>query len=297
MRNLAILTPAYNRGSNLKALFQSLCGQTSKDFEWWIVDDGSTDDTAQIVQLFIAQAQFPVHYIYKENGGKHTALNAAIPQIMSELTIIVDSDDTLTSDAAETIYQYHKKYAARLGLCGYTFHRKFPDGHISGKRFRSDEKIASYIDVRINGNDAYADKAEVFFTRCLQEFPFPEFPGEKFLGEDVVWIQMGRKYSMVHINKAIYQFEYQGDGLTKNRRRHNIASPQGCMYRGALYMEKDIALKYRIKGTLQYLIYGKFAGCGFYLLWRKSNFKYLIFFCILPAMLLYWKWKYVDEHQ
>lgn len=292
MSLLSILTPTYNRADNLEALFGSLCAQTNKDFEWWVVDDGSTDNTEQTVKSFILQAQFPIHYIYKENGGKHTALNAAIPQITSELTMIVDSDDTLTHDAVETIYYYHGKYADYPGLCGYVFLKQSQDGVISGKQFVPDERIASYAAVRINGDDTHADKAEVLYTRCLQEFPFPEFPGEKFLGEDVVWLQMGRTYPMVHINHVIYLFIYRGDGLTRNRRRHNIASPQGCTYRAALYMEKDIKLRYRIKATLQYLIYGRFAGKKLRTLIHMAKYKLWLVVLIVPAQLIYVVWNH-----
>lgn len=292
MALLSVLTPTYNRAGCLAALFKSLCAQTNQDFEWWIVNDGSTDETEDVVQAFQAQAEFLIHYIYKENGGKHTAMNAAIPQITSELTIIVDSDDTLTSDAVEVISQCHSKYADHADLCGYVFHKKLPNGRISGKSFTPDERIASYIDVRINGDDTHADKAEVFYTKCLQEFPFPEYPGEKFLGEDIVWLQMGRKYDMVHINKAIYVFEYQGDGLTRNRRKHNISSPRGCMHRAALYMERDIKLRYRIKGTLQYLIYGRFAGYSFVELWQSSSSKCLSSVFMVTAVLLYLYWNH-----
>lgn len=291
MALLSVLTPTYNRAGCLATLFKSLCAQTNQGFEWWVIDDGSTDETKSVVRSFQTQSAFPIHYIYKENGGKHTALSAAIPQITSELTFIVDSDDALTRDAVETIYRYHNKYASHSELCGYVFHRKFPDGRISGKMFEPDEKIGSYIDVRINGDDTKADKAEVFYTKCLQEFPFPEYPGEKFLGEDVVWLQMGRKYNMVHINQAIYVFEYQSDGLTKNRRKHNIASPRGCVHRASLYMERDIKMRYRIKGAMQYLIYGKFAGYRFSELWESSHFKCLTLASVLPAALLYSMWK------
>lgn len=293
MKKLAVLTPTYNRSGYLKALFESLCHQTNMDFEWWIVDDGSTDGTEEVIQGFQAQAVFPIHYTYKENGGKHTALNAAIPRITSELTIIVDSDDTLTREAVETIYSYHSKYANQPKLCGYVFHRKFSDGHISGKIFEPDEKIGSYIDVRINGDDTHADKAEVFYTKCLQEFPFPEYPGEKFLGEDTVWLPMGRSYDMVYINQAIYVFEYQDSGLTRNRRRHNIASPRGCMHRAALYMERDIKLRYRIKGAMQYLIYGKFAGYHNRMLVSMTEHKHIVRLLFVPAMLLYIVWRHM----
>lgn len=291
MKKLAVLTPTYNRSGYLKILFDSLCCQTDMDFEWWVVDDGSTDETRQIVQECQAQAGFPVHYIYKENGGKHTALNVAIPQITSELTMIVDSDDTLTGEAVETIYHYHNKYTGYPGLCGYVFHRKFPDGRISGKMFDPDEKIASYVDVRINGDDTHADKAEVFYTKCLQEFPFPEYKGEKFLGEDTVWLPMGRSYDMVYINKAIYIFEYQDNGLTRNRRRHNIASPRGCMHRATLYMERDIKLRYRLKGALQYLIYGKFAGYHLIELLTMTKYRLLATVLIVPASIMHAVWR------
>lgn len=291
MKKLAVLTPTYNRSGYLKILFDSLCCQTDMDFEWWVVDDGSTDETRQIVQECQAQAGFPVHYIYKENGGKHTALNVAIPQITSELTMIVDSDDTLTGEAVETIYHYHSKYTGYPGLCGYVFHRKFPDGRISGKMFDPDEKIASYVDVRINGDDTHADKAEVFYTKCLQEFPFPEYKGEKFLGEDTVWLPMGRSYDMVYINKAIYIFEYQDSGLTRNRRRHNIASPRGCMHRATLYMERDIKLRYRLKGALQYLIYGKFAGYHLIELLTMTKYRLLATVLIVPASIMHAVWR------
>lgn len=291
MSLLSVLTPTYNRRERLETLFQSLCRQTNQDFEWWIVDDGSTDGTRKTVESLCGRASFQIRYIYKENGGKHTALNAAIPQITSTLTIIVDSDDMLTDDAVETVFRYHGKYAGHGGLCGYVFHKQSPDGKISGKRFSPEERIGSYIDVRVNGNDTHADKAEVFYTRCLREFPFPEFPGERFLGEDVVWLQMGRTYPMVHINRAIYTFEYQNDGLTRNRRRNNIASPRGCVYRAELYMERDIRLRYRVKGALQYLIYGKFAGRSFFELWRKSRFRCLVAAVMLPAVPVWAMWK------
>ena len=214
---VTVLTPTFNRGGILNGLFQSLQKQTKKDFEWLLVDDGSIDNTKNVVEEMEKIAEFPMRYIYKENGGKHTALNVGIRQIASELTFIVDSDDTLVSDAIETILESHKKYGLQEKLCGYSFLRKFPDGKINGKSFEPDDKIGTYIECRINADDTQADKAEVFYTKCLKEYPFPEYKNEKFLGEDIVWIRMALKYQMVHINKAIYVGNYLEDGLTKNR--------------------------------------------------------------------------------
>ena len=285
---VTVLTPTFNRGGALNNLYQSLQKQTIKDFEWLLVDDGSTDDTKNIAEEMRKKAEFPMRYIYKENGGKHTALNVGVKQITSELTFIVDSDDTLVPDAIETILQYHKKYKERKDLCGYSFLRRFPDGNINGKPFEPDEKVGTYIECRINADDTQADKAEVFYTRCLKEFPFPEYRNEKFLGEDLVWIRMAMKYQMVHINRAIYVGNYLEDGLTKNRRKNNIRSPYGCMERAKEFMRPELKLKYRLKGAVQYLVYGKFAGEK--QLIAKAPYKGLAVCVALPSMLVYNRW-------
>ena len=205
---ITVLTPTFNRGRRLQSLWDSLQKQTVKDFEWLVVDDGSTDGTKDLITHLQEKSNFPIRYIYKNNGGKHTALNVGIQTICSELIFIVDSDDCVTDDAVESILKIHKKYRSQNNICGYAFLRAFPDGKVNGKKFDVDEKIGSYIDVRVNGDDTGADKAEVFKTHCLKEFPFPEYPNEKFLGEDLVWVRMARTYEMVHINKAIYVGNY-----------------------------------------------------------------------------------------
>lgn len=288
---ITVLTPTFNRGGELQSLWNSLQKQTVKDFEWLVVDDGSTDGTKDLITQLQEKSDFPIRYIYKNNGGKHTALNVGIQTICSELTFIVDSDDCVTDDAVESILKIHKKYRSQNSICGYAFLRAFPDGKVNGKKFDVDEKIGSYIDVRVNGDDTGADKAEVFKTHCLKEFPFPEYPNEKFLGEDLVWVRMARKYQMVHINKAIYIGNYLEDGLTNNRRKHNIASPIGCMHRAEEFMESDLKTRYRIKGGLQYIVYGRFAGVKVVDLIRKSRHKVLAALCIPGGLFLYSRWR------
>lgn len=290
--SITILTPTYNRGRGLNELFKSLQKQTIKNFEWLLIDDGSIDDTKNIVEKMKKEAEFPIIYIYKENGGKHTALNVGLKHIDSELTFIVDSDDTIEPDAIETILYYHNKYGKRRDLCGYSFLRKFPDGKINGKLFEPDEKIGTYIECRINANDTQADKAEVFYTKCLKEFSFPEYRNEKFLGEDLVWIRMALKYKMVHINRVIYKGNYLEDGLTKNRRKNNISSPYGCMKRAEEFMNPKLKLKYRFKGAIQYLVYGTFAGEK--KLITKTPYKFLTLCAVLPSILVYYKWSKVN---
>src|SRR6478752_2228821 len=126
--SLTVLTPTYDRAARLPALYESLLRQADPRVEWLIVDDGSRDDTADVVAGWIAEGRLPIRYIAKPNGGKHTALNVGIPTITSRLTFIVDSDDWLTDDAVRLIETYDSRYRARSGLAGFSFLRVAPDG-------------------------------------------------------------------------------------------------------------------------------------------------------------------------
>ena len=112
MALLTIITPTYNRADCLPLCWRSLCAQTVFDFQWLIVDDGSTDDTAAVVRDLQARTdRFSIDYVSKPNGGKHTALNASHPHIRGEYVTVLDSDDTLTPDAVETILEKWKLFA------------------------------------------------------------------------------------------------------------------------------------------------------------------------------------------
>lgn len=143
-----------------------------------------------------------------------------------------------------------------------------------------------------------ADKAEVFKTSCLKEFPFPEYQGERFLGEDIMWVRMARKYMMVHINKVIYIGNYQDDGLTKNRRLNNIKSPIVCMNRAKDFMGSEFKKKYRLKAALQYVIYGKFADVSVVEILKNTSDRTLALVCLIPGLILQksWKRKFCSNH-
>lgn len=286
---LAILTPSYNRAKLLPILFESLQGQSNKNFEWCIVDDGSKDETEQIVTDMVKQAEFPIRYIKKENGGKHTALNRAIKILDRELVFIVDSDDQVTPDAVDIILRNHEAFKDRKDLCGYAFLRSFKDGSVNGKPFPEENWITDYITARINSNDVLADKAEVFYAKCLREFPFPEFPGEKFLGEDAIWIRMACIYKMVHINQVIYVGEYLQDGMTRSGKGAKIASPKGEMYRAMALMNARCNFKSQIKGAVMFGTYGLIDGLSGLRIMQKSKFHPLVILG-MPISFAFAKW-------
>lgn len=268
---VTILTPTYNRGGLLSRLYGSLLQQTQKNFEWLIVDDGSTDDTEKTISLWMMERTLSIRYIRKENGGKHTALNRGIREIETPLTFIVDSDDWLSKDAVETIQGYYERYCSQRGtndradkerkerLCGFSFLRVGSDGKVNEGEFPIDDHVAAYRDERINAG-LLGDKAEVYLTGVLRQYPFPVFPGEKFLPEDAIWIRMSGPYQMVHANRRIYICDYLEGGLTKTGRYMKIYSPFGMMYRSAMYLaDQHVCFRVRVKMMLLYHVYSGFA--------------------------------------
>ena len=278
----------------MPALFQSLCEQEDSNFVWVVIDDGSTDGTETLMQDFQERAVFPIVYRKKTNGGKHTALNYAYPYIDSVLTFIVDSDDTLTPDAISTIKAVYEEYKEEKDLCGFSFLRgKRSGGYLSTSGVPRDAMKESFVDCRINRGIG-GDMAEVWYTNCLREYPFPEYPGEKFLGEDLVWIQMAKKYQMRFFNRVIYYSDYLDDGLTNNRRKHNIASPNGCVARAESFLNSNANLKAKIKAGLQFYIYGRFARMSWKELYARANNKPMYLVLCGPAHILYLRWKAVN---
>lgn len=299
MRVITIITPTYNREKYLEKLYSSLKEQTCKEFQWIVVDDGSTDNTQNLVKRFEKDENrdFEMQYIYQDNGGKHTALNSAIALTDTELIFIVDSDDYLPVDSIQTVLKYHDKYKQqkeRLHLCGYSFLRCHADGSVNTAYFPENEKVDSYCNVRINGNIG-GDKAEVFYTDVLKKFPFPVFEGERFLPEDIVWMQMSGPYNMVHINENVYTCDYLQGGLTNSGRKMKIKSPQGMVLRSKIYLDNSgVCLNVKVKMMLLYLIYGKFAGIESKELYRGINNKFLFVLLYFPAMVMRKRWgKYV----
>ena len=293
MNNVTVLTTTYNRAELLMKLYKSLCEQDCQSFEWLIVDDGSTDKTKDVIRSLIQDKHtFDIKYVYKENGGKHTALNYAYKYIKTPLTFIVDSDDSLTSDAISCIEKAYEENVNIHGLCGFSFLREKPEGgYLSTSIVPYDGMIESYVECRINRNIG-GDMAEVWYTDCLREFMFPVFPGERFLGEDIVWIKMSNKYKMRFYNKAIYISNYLEGGLTNNRRKHNIKSPNGCVKRAEAFLDSGANMNAKIKAGLQYQIYGRFAGRKIIDLACSSSHKILFALLFFPSLLLYLMWSH-----
>ena len=267
---ITVFTPTYNRASLLSRLYQSLCAQNFKDFEWIIVDDGSSDDTVSIVELLQSRPRnkdFSIRYYKKENGGKHTAINVGVKKAQGDLFFIADSDDVLPPNTLQIVAEVWEqtKYDNSIGgICG--FDGDINDGSIIGTGFPKDVQLSD-IELSNNINIGYIDATtrdvrfklkvdgdmkEVFRTSVLREFPFPEIKEERFCPEVLVWNRIASKYKLRHINKIIYLVEYQKDGITSAITRSRMNSPVASTMTYAEMLDYDISLKWKIRSAINY---------------------------------------------
>lgn len=288
---LTIITPAYNRGHLLKNCYDSLLRQTDPDFEWIIVDDGSQDGTESVVRSF-APADFPIIYIKKENGGKHTALNASHPHIRGKYVLILDSDDTLTDTAVEQIRRGWEcwKEMAQVGIVTFLKGAAEDDPNCTGSVAGEPVDILTGRRNVIHSTDC----CEVIRTELFLQYPFPEYPGERFISECALWNRVAQTHKCVYINDVIYICEYLDGGLTKSGKSLRIRNPRGGMFTSDLRMGSNNYAAQRIKYGLLYTCYGFFAGLSPAQILKQSSCKWLAGFCLLPGYALYrlWKQKY-----
>ncbi len=249
---ITVFTPTYNRAKLLPRLFESLCAQTCTDFEWLIVDDGSTDNTEEVVGNFIKghKQSFPIQYIRKENGGKHTAINLGAKEAKGELFLIADSDDTLPPQSIDTIIKNYipiKNNNSFAGVCGYMKHS---NGCIIGNPLLNID--ASSIEMRGKFR-IHGDMLEVFKTNILKEFPFPEISNERFCPEALVWNRIAQKYKLRVFAKAIYCRDYFEGGLTANIVRIRMNSPVASMMTYAeMTKYPSVPLMQKIRSAINY---------------------------------------------
>lgn len=301
---ITILTPTFNRSEKLEKLYHSLMRQTRHGFVWLIVDDGSTDDTAERVSCWKEQTadsddwKPEIRYVYQTNAGKHVAINHGIDLIDTCLTFIVDSDDYLTEDSVEVAEKYLAEYGREresLKLAGFSFIRVSENGRVNNRLFPLDNEVDTFTEVRINRN-LLGDKAEIFFTDIMKKYPFPQFHEERFLPEDAIWIRMSGPYKMVHANRQIYVCDYLKGGLTKSGRGMKMNSPYGMMYRSEGYLSNNsVRAAVQIKMMMLWQVYSHFAGQKYNGETIPDNCKvshdFLYYLCLIPGIILYWFWK------
>lgn len=224
-----VFTPTYNRAYTINHLYESLKKQTMKDFEWIVIDDGSTDDTENLINRIIsAEHEFPIIYKKTQNKGKHNAINLGVQMAEGRMFFIVDSDDYLPDDSLEIIFEMEKtideenkkNFAGIAGLKGSNENKAY------GTTFVGNYLDSSYLDAQ--SNNIRGDKSEVYYTHLLKKYPFPVFENEKFIPESVVWnVIAADGYKLRYFNKIVYYCKYLDDGLTKRGDEKYKTIPKG----------------------------------------------------------------------
>lgn len=214
---LTIFTPTYNRAYIIENLYRSLQGQTCTDFEWLVIDDGSSDNTNE---LFVAWQQdentFPIRYYCFENCGKAREINRALDLAEGELFFTVDSDDLLTSNAVELILQWEQTIPPNGKYCAFAGSDGNMDGIPTNPIFRKPFVDATFFDRDpIRPTFIGHDRPWVFYTNIHKQYKYPEFPGERFITEAVTWNRMANDGYLVRcFDDVIYLREHQPEGYT-----------------------------------------------------------------------------------
>lgn len=228
---ITIFTPIYNRAYIVEQLYHSLLRQTCFEFEWLIVDDGSTDNICTLVDEWLkSNQQFKIRIYHQENKGKHAAINYGVKLAKYESFFIVDSDDYLEDNAVETIICYWEEVHLDNGFAGIAGLRRNGSGKIIGG-IPLFEKCVDASNLERENFGLEGDKAEIYKTELLRRFPFPEYEGEKFLTEAVVWDRLAYEgYKIRWINMSLVVCDYLEDGLTAMRDKVFIDNPKGWAY-------------------------------------------------------------------
>lgn len=224
---ITVFTPTYNRAYIIEKLYKSLKEQTFTNFEWLVIDDGSSDETERLFAEWMKEErEFPIRYLKVSNGGKHRAINKATEHARGELFFIVDSDDYLAANALERLVFWERSLENDKRFCGVSGNRGSSVDRIHGTTFEGAYTDATSLERNARG--ITGDKAEAFYTAILRKYKFEEIEGEKFITEATVWDRMAYDgYKIRWFNETIYICDYLEDGLTTNIRKVFSENPKG----------------------------------------------------------------------
>lgn len=283
MKTLTVFTPAYNRAHTIGRTYDSLCRQTSKDFVWLIVDDGSVDDTRILVESWIREGKIEIKYIYQKNQGMHGAHNTAYRNIYTELNTCIDSDDYMPDDAVETIVKFWQKYGSEkyAGIIGLD---QMEGGGIIGSKFPDELVETTLYDFYARGGTG--DKKMVYRTDVIKKYPeYPIFQGEKYVSLGYKYLLIDQDYKLLTINKPLVIVEYQQDGSSMNMYRQYWNNPKGFAFIRKVDMRLSKSYKRKFESCIHYVSSSIRSKNKEFI--KESPLKFLTVLAIIPGIMLY----------
>lgn len=288
MKTLTVFTPAYNRAHTIGRTYESLCRQTSQDFEWLVVDDGSQDNTKELVEEWIRENKISIRYIYQQNQGMHGAHNTAYANIQTELNTCIDSDDYMPDNAVEKIVTFWKehgsdKYAGILAL-----DQEENTGKIIGTKFPEDLKESTLQGFYAAGGKG--DKKLVYRTNVINQYPpYPLFEGERYVGLAYKYMLIDQDYKLLTLNEPLVIVEYQADGSSYNMFKQYWRNPKGFAFFRKTEMVTTKSLKRKFMVCIHYVSSSIISKNKKFI--QESPCKFLTLMAIPAGYLLYQKIK------
>lgn len=288
MATLTVFTPTYNRKELLKRCYSSLQSQTNKDFEWIIVDDGSSDNTCDLVKDWIdSENDFSIRYYYKENGGLHTAYNVAIEHLDTELAVCIDSDDYMPENAVELILEFWEKNRSDkyAGITGLDFDAQ--SDKVIGGCYPDNQKTINLIDLLVGRYpESNGDKKHVIRSVLYkQAAPMRSFPGEKFFNPHYLHLEISRNYDFLILNKNFCYVDYQETGMTNNMLFQYYNSPNSFAEIRLQYLSfNNLPFAFKVRNCIHYVSSCRLAKRKKYI--RQCPYPIIAALCFLPGVIL-----------
>ena len=284
-----VFTPTYNRAHTLHRVYESLIAQTFRHFEWVIVDDGSTDNTRELVAKWQQTATFPIRYEWQENTGKAGAWNHGVRLANGELFLTLDSDDACVPNALERL-KYHwdsipgqqrDQFSAVTALC-INQH-----GKLVGDRFPEDVFDSTSFEMKTVHN-VFGEKWGFQRTEVMGQFNFPEIPNEKYISPSIVWNRISLHYKTRYINEALRIYYEDGpDSITRSSVKLRARNPKGASLFYREYANLSIPLAWKIKGIINYIRFSLHGKIHPSIIIKDSNHKALTILVFVAGFLLY----------
>ena len=210
---VTVLTPTLNRATTLSRAFESLRSQSFRDFEWLVVDDGSTDDTETFIRSAALVSDFPIRYHWQPNAGKHLAMNAGVRLAGAQLLVVMDSDDWLVPDGLACLHAVWSQIARPENYADVRALCVDQKGRLTCVPFPADQFDSDSFELRFRHRIS-GDTVSMWRTSVLREFPFPEDFHRVYVLESLVYHRIATRYRTRCINEVAGGKEYQRDGIS-----------------------------------------------------------------------------------
>ncbi|WP_271783557.1 glycosyltransferase family 2 protein [Aquimarina algiphila] len=285
MKTITVFTPTYNRAYCLHKCYESLVKQSNQDFKWLIIDDGSSDNTKELVGSWIKEDKIDIQYHYQKNLGMHGGHNAAYRLIETTLNVCIDSDDFMGEEAIQKILDAWESIKDKSEYAGLVGLDADESGAIIGTKIPEGIKETTMYEL-YNTHKVLGDKKLVYRTEVVKKYPpYPIFEGERFVPLGYLYQLIDQDYKLLPINEVFCVVEYMEDGSSMNMLKQYRRHPRGFAFSRKSRMQLATGFKDKFKNAIHYVSSSLFIKNGAFL--KESPKKLITFFAIPLGVLLH----------